>query len=242
MADDLVVGIDVSAYQPPESLDWVKLRESGVRFVIIKAAEGIGSENYRADEHAANAAAEGIAVGYYAFCRPRLPKYSDEKAEGSDEKASARAQAKQLIANVQGLVPPFFCLWADMETNDGLNKEQLTNFALEFCKTLTDNGYDAGIYAGFYYIQDEMSAVAELAQYPLWIPWYTGEPTGPRKVPPPWTDWAIHQWTDKEILPGFTGPLDANVAKAKWFQRQFYDTILLRNLPEWAAKWLTCLE
>jgi len=243
MSDDLVIGVDVSAHQDPSQIDWKRFREQGVRYAVFKAAEGIGDALYDADKHAAKAAEEDLLIGYYAFMRPRLPKYAEECAEGTDVRASARAQADQFVKNIGALPFPTFGLWADIETKDeNLTSQHVTDFLEEFCSRCAASGFLVGIYSGFYFLKDQLDAdalrAAGLSKYPLWIPWYHGKPTGPKRIPPPWDDWVVHQWTDTGKLDGFSGNLDLNVAKREFVTKILRDLPGVRLMPEWAQDFL----
>jgi lysozyme len=238
---DLIVGVDVSAHQPPDEIDWEAFRAAGVRYAILKAAEGIGGALYKADEHAARAEAAGVLVGYYAFMRPRLPKYNAELAQGNDVKAAARAQAEQFLDNVSALPYPSMGLWADIEVVDPkkeLTAHQLADFLEEFCVRCAISGLPVGIYSGYYFLRDTLTTDAlrerGLERFPLWIPWYHGSATGPKRTPAPWTDWDIHQWTEKGNLPGYDGPLDLNVAKRESVTKILKSHPGMRILPGWA--------
>lgn len=223
---DFIVGVDVSAHQPPEKIDWKALHKQGVRFAIIKAAEGVGDNTYRAGEHANKAVAAGVHVGYYSFARPRTAaKYEAEREIGPGWEATALAQGRQLVDNVKDLPFPSMGLWLDLEVNDDqMDPTTLAAWSETFLSVLSDARYATGIYAGYYFLKENVAPTETLAEQPLWIPWYHGAATGPRRTPPLWKDWAIHQWTDKGRLDGYDGPLDLNVAQPSAYRR-----ILLRS-------------
>lgn len=240
----MITGIDVSAYQEPAAIDWVKLFDEGIKYTIIKAAEGIGDEKYKAELHANAAASADMMVGYYAFLRPRLPKYEAEKAEGTDVRASARAQAKQFLRNLEGLPPATFGIWADMEVVDPdkkLTAQQLTDFLSEFCSYCDENSpYMVGIYAGAYFLRDNLTpkcmSKAGLQKYPLWIPWYGVE--SPQWIPEPWTQYAIHQWTDAGTFEGYPKRLDVNRAYPEFVRDVIKNLPGISELPEWVRDFL----
>ena len=241
MSDDLIIGVDGSAHQTPHEIDWEAIRAAGVRYAILKAAEGIGGALYKADQHASRAEAAGVLLGYYAFMRPRLPKYNAELAQGDDVRAAARGQAEQFLDNVSALPYPAMGLWADLEVLDPkkrLTAHQLADFLEEFCVRCATVGYPVGIYSGYYFLRDEITpdALRErgLERFPLWIPWYHGSATGPKRIPEPWSEWSIHQWTEKGKLPGYKGPIDLNVARRKSVTKILKSHPGARILPDWA--------
>jgi len=225
-----IKGVDVSAHQPPDSIDWAKLYAQGVRYAIIKAADGIGDNTYQAGEHAEKAFQAGMRIGYYSYSRPRsVPKYDAERQYGVGWEATATGQANQLVKNVQGLPFPSMGLWLDLESNaDNMDPKTLAAWSLKFLTVLESEKYAAGIYSGYYFFLGNVYPEEALAEYPLWIPWYTGEPTGPKQVPAPWKTWAIHQWTDQGELDGYDGPLDLDVARPTAYRSILFRSRLMR--------------
>ena len=74
-------GIDVSKYQG--NIDWVKVKNSGVKFAIIRA--GYGRETYQKDPffetNYANAKAAGVPVGVYWYSYASSPSDAFTEAD-----------------------------------------------------------------------------------------------------------------------------------------------------------------
>ncbi len=138
--------IDVSYSQSPDDLDWIQLKNEGVKGVIIRIG-GRGSANGRkiySDElfleHYNDAKAAGMHIGVYFF------SYALTKAEAIEE---AQYTLDVLEINNCQLDLP---VYIDME-DYGSDKSHLnagkavcSEVLDEFCKTVEEAGYTAGIY------------------------------------------------------------------------------------------------
>ncbi|MBR0136688.1 MAG: hypothetical protein IJM18_10830 [Clostridia bacterium] len=75
-----IKGIDVSKWQG--RIDWKKAAESGVRFAMIKALQGL-SPDPRFEENAKGAADNGIYAGAYVFSLAKDPDEAEAEAEAA---------------------------------------------------------------------------------------------------------------------------------------------------------------
>src|ERR1041384_5544223 len=65
------LGTDVSGYQPA-NIDWVTVKNAGVKFGWTKATEGTGYVNPNFVSQITGATAQGIYMGLYHYARPGL--------------------------------------------------------------------------------------------------------------------------------------------------------------------------
>lgn len=138
--------LDISYSQSPKDLDWKQLKSEGVQGVIIRVG-GRGSANGRVIysdqyflEHYKAAKAAGMYVGVYFF------SYALTKAQAIEE---AQYTLDVLKINNCKLELPVYIDMEDFGSDKShLNagKEVCSMVLDEFCKTIENAGYMAGIY------------------------------------------------------------------------------------------------
>ena len=64
-------GIDIASYQ--QNVDFVKVKNSGIEIVYIKATEGVTYNNPLLDSQYSGAIAAGLKIGFYHFLRANDP-------------------------------------------------------------------------------------------------------------------------------------------------------------------------
>ena len=135
-----MVGIDVSEHQ--SAVDWQKVRDSGVEFVILRLGyRGYSEGGLHPDDtfpgYYDGAKAAGLKVGAYFFSQARTVKEAREEAD----------YACSLVGERELDLPLFF----DWETVGGSERIPspdglpLTDSAVAFCRVVRRNGFDAGI-------------------------------------------------------------------------------------------------
>lgn len=194
-----VLGIDVSRYQG--NIDWQKVKQAGVEFVIIRAAgrgygnsgqlyeDSIAQENYR------GAIAAGLKVGAYIFSQA----ISEEEA---------REEARYLLEITRDwqlempLVFDWECLAEDYRTM-GVDARRLTDYTLAFCQEIEAAGRTPMIY----YNPDQsykQMYLEELSEYDLWLAMYQDTLEYPYEV-------SFWQYTNEGSVPGISGNVDINL-------------------------------
>lgn len=145
--------IDISQWQAPSQLDWEQLKSDGIKGVIIRIGGrlSVSKELYDDSEfmtHYNAAKNVGMYVGVYFF------SYAINKAQAVEE---AQYTIDILKKNNCILDLP---VYIDMEDIDGdrqhvsAGKEVCSTVLDEFCKTVEDAGYYAGIYCSQSFAQD----------------------------------------------------------------------------------------
>ena len=161
--DNTQIGIDVSKWQG--DIDFSKLKNAGVEFVIIRigSSTGINGENFidsKFIQNIKNANSVGIPVGVYFY----------SYANSVDR---AISDAKWIIENIKDYkveLPIAFDWenWGSFNTYE-LSFFGLTNIAKRFMDTVKDAGYDAMLYSSKTYLENIWMSV----DYPVWLAHYT---------------------------------------------------------------------
>lgn len=161
--DNTQIGIDVSKWQG--DIDFSKLKNAGVEFVIIRigSSTGINGENFidsKFIQNINNANSVGIPVGVYFY----------SYANSVDR---AISDAKWIIENIKDYkveLPIAFDWenWGSFNTYE-LSFFGLTNMAKRFMNTVKDAGYDAMLYSSKTYLENIWMSV----DYPVWLAHYT---------------------------------------------------------------------
>lgn len=161
--DNTQIGIDVSKWQG--DIDFSKLKNAGVEFVIIRvgSSNGINGENFidsKFVQNIENANSVGIPVGVYFY----------SYANSIDRAVSDAKWIIDQIKDYKVELPIAF----DWENWGSFNKYELsffglTNMAKKFMDTVKNVGYDAMLYSSKTYLENIWMSV----DYPVWLAHYT---------------------------------------------------------------------
>lgn len=181
--------IDISTYQDlpttKEVIDFFKARLQGVHGVIIKASQGLSTDqDFQVSRR--NAKAAGLPRGYYHFLTFTV---------------SGKSQA-QYFWNLVKDDPCELLLAVDFEATSGNPvpsnaKDYLKDFLLELERL---SGITAFIYTGAFFWAQHGDQNKFWGKYPLWVASYTGQAymeENIKKLMTPWKTWVIWQYTDK---------------------------------------------
>ena len=189
-------GADFSKHQG--TIDWASVKQSGVEFVILRAAvRGYGSSgNLVTDSQiAANikgALSQNIDVGIYVFSQAVTAEEAVEEAE----------RALGIIKGYDIKLPIYFDSEYSGAPNrtgraDGLTKAERTSLAIAFCETVRKAGYKAGVYASKSFFYDNLDyAALQSRGYEIWLAHYISSVTD-FKYP-----YNIWQYTSKGSIGG----------------------------------------
>lgn len=189
-------GADFSKHQG--TIDWASVKQSGVEFVILRAAvRGYGSSgNLMTDSQiAANikgALSQNIDVGIYVFSQAVTTEEAVEEAE----------RALDIIKGYDIKLPIYFDSEYSGAPNrtgraDGLTKAERTSLAIAFCETVRKAGYKAGVYASKSFFYDNLDyAALQSRGYEIWLAHYISSVTD-FKYP-----YNIWQYTSKGSIGG----------------------------------------
>ncbi|MDY3052144.1 MAG: GH25 family lysozyme, partial [Ndongobacter sp.] len=194
-------GVDISVWNGTqkydgsytnENLDFQKIRDSGIHYVIIRAGYGPKEKDDLFEQHYAAAKRAGLQVGAYFYSYAKTVD-------------AARKEAEYMLTLLKGKSFDF-PIYFDMEEESQrrLGTAKITAMADAFCSTIQNAGYRAGIYASQSWYEDEYDT-SKLTKYSLWIArWdkmmdYNAYP---------FEQW---QYSDQGRLGGSMGPFDMNV-------------------------------
>lgn len=156
----MLKGIDVSYHQG--KLDWSKVRDNGVSFVIVRGGYGSSTDKQFAN-NMKSAKAAGLAVGVYWF------SYALSVA---DANAEADYCAK-LLSKYKLDLPVFYDFeyaTEDYAAKHGVvyTKKLRTDIIKAFCERIDLHGCTPGVYVNIDYIQSRL-IWSELSSYALWL-------------------------------------------------------------------------
>ena len=200
------VGIDVSKWNG--EIDWDRVQNAGVEFAIIRAGyrgsvTGALVEDPCFTMNMRGAAASGVPVGVYFFTQ----------AVNEVEAVEEASAVLQLIREYDLEFPVFI----DTEgaggngRADSLDVETRTRVCEAFCRTITNAGYDAGVYGSRNWYNHYLHA-GQLEQYCIWLAEY-------RSAPLYQGYYQMWQYTSKGSIDGIEGNVDMNVSYLPWTDR-----------------------
>lgn len=147
--------IDVS-YWNGTSTDFNRVKASGIEYVIMRAGFGDTADSYF-ELNYSKAKAAGLKVGVYWF------SYSTTTSGGFSE-----ANRCLQILNGKALDLP---VYYDLEYTPGtyLGRDSYTQMAVNFCETIKQAGYKAGIYSSTYWYNSYLNRQVLLNNgYSIW--------------------------------------------------------------------------
>ena len=193
----MLKGIDVSSHQG--NIDWGVVK-SQIDFAIIRL--GYGDNVERQDDsyfikNVNGCINNNIPFGVYIY------SYALNLG-GSESIQSEVDHTKKMLSKISKKP---FCVYIDMEDDSTikLGKTMLTNFALEFCKQITQAGYKAGVYANENWFRNylQVSTIASFG-YSIWCAKYSAN------KPNITSNYDIWQYSDSGHIDGVNGNCDMN--------------------------------
>lgn len=193
------VGIDVSKWNG--DIDWDRVKNAGVEFVIIRAGyrgsvTGSLVEDPYFETNIKGASSSGIPVGVYFFTQ----------AVNEVEAVEEASAVLELIREYH-LEYPIFIDTEGAGGNgraDGLDVDTRTLVCEAFCRTITNAGYEAGVYGSRNWYNNNLHA-NKLENYRIWLAEY-------RSVPLYQGYYQMWQYTSKGQVDGISGNVDMNVS------------------------------
>lgn len=187
-------GIDVSKHNG--KIDWIAVRNSGVKFVMIRAgvgsSRGAYSTDVKFDYNIRGASAAGLKCGVYLYSYARSVASAIGEAEYM---VRILAPYKQMIS---------FPVVYDIEdsSQEYLGRDELTAMCVGFCNTVQAAGYKPMIYTSKNWLEHKIDATKVNAD--VWLAQWTSKPTWNGK----YTMW---QYTDSGTVSGISGYVDMNI-------------------------------
>lgn len=212
----VTIGIDVSKYQG--TIDWNKVRESGVEFAMIRVgyrAKSTGEifEDPIARYNMQEAQAAGIKIGAYFF----------SSAVTKEEAKAEAAFTKDIIAKYRITYPVAYNC-EDFQSTDsrqyGLDASARTELACAFLDEISAAGYTPMFYAS----KGELEGNAQWntdtlsSRYKIWVAQYPDQPY-PQTGTSSYTGaHAMWQYTGQGIVAGISKKTDVNIAYFGYLQ------------------------
>lgn len=193
----MLKGIDVSSHNG--DINWGEVK-SQIDFAIIRL--GYGDNVERQDDsyfikNVNGCINNGIPFGVYIY------SYALNLG-GSESIQSEIDHTKRMLSQISQKP---FCVYIDMEDDSTvkLGKTLLTDFALEFCKQITQAGYKAGVYANENWFRNYLncSTIASYG-YSIWCAKYSSY------KPVISSNYDIWQYTSEGRLNGINTVVDMN--------------------------------
>lgn len=189
----MIKGIDISHWNG--SIDFDKVKASGVEFVIIKA--GGSDKGFYTDPmfitNYNKSKAAGLFVGAYYF--------AGKNFRGIEAGAS---DAKRFIKILDGLKFEY-PIFLDIEAQENRYKEQITDAAIAFCEEMEKAGYFVGIYASDVSGFKNKLIHDRIKSYAHWVARYGNEPEVCK-------NYGIWQYSSKGRVPGIVGSVDLDLS------------------------------
>lgn len=158
-----VFGVDIS--ENNGSVDFAALKESGVRFVLIRCGYGdniASQDDSRFFENVRKAQAAGIPYGVYLY------SYALNTAQ-------AKSEATHALRLLGQIAKPAYGVWFDMEDADGYkarngmpSSDTLVKICEAFCVELEAQGYYTGLYAALSWLNNQLND-SRLDKYDKWV-------------------------------------------------------------------------
>lgn len=150
--------IDVSTWQG-SNIDFNKVKSDGINYVILRV--GYGRENYQKDDtfelNYSKAKAAGLKVGVYWF------SYAMSTSEATKE-----ANACLYCLGDKELDMPVYYDLEYAPAITSLSKSTYTQMAVNFCDTIENAGYDAGVYASASVFSYPLNYNTVSSKYSIW--------------------------------------------------------------------------
>lgn len=184
----MIKGIDVSEHNA--NIDFAKVKESGINFVIIRIGWIGNKNNHTVDKYFKqnykNARANGLQVGFYVY----------SYVNNESAMLSAINWVKGKISGKTYEYPIFI----DVED------AQISNLSIELqtnlCKYFCDNFNNSGVYANLNWFKNKLN-VNELTQYKIWLAQWGNTYSKDFKVD-------LWQYADNGAVNGINGNVDMN--------------------------------
>jgi lysozyme len=188
---EAVLGIDVSHYQGV--VDWQQVARAGVRFVYIKATDGITYRDPEFYSHLKGAQAAGLQTGAYHFFEP-----DDDPIK----------QAGNFVTTVQGLELTLMPM-LDVEITSNRSAQLISSGVAKFIAEVEQRtGCQTILYSYGDYWQQNLSA--QFSSQPFWLADYADSPSVSEQA----QAWWLWQYSDSARVAGVKTQVDIDVVIA----------------------------
>lgn len=192
-----IKGIDVSKHNG--TIDWVKVKNDGIKFVIIRGGYGNSYVDPQFKVNIEGAIKNGIDVGVYWF------SYATNESKAKEEALKCLEVLKPYKDNIT--YPVFYDFEYDSvnyakKQGISVTKNMASNMAKVFLKEIKNAGYIPGLYTNLDFSKNYFTSEV-LNTYDTWIAQYSSKCTYSSK----YTMW---QYSEKGKVAGINGNADMN--------------------------------
>ena len=209
------IGIDVSVHNG--SIDWEKVKQSGIQFTMIRAAyRGYGTGSLNIDGrymyNIKNALANGLEVGVYVFSQAITIPEAIEEAEMVLKLVNDYGYGDKLT----------YPIAIDVEScggrADSLSVEDRTAIIKAFMERIEQDGKKTMLYSSKNWLKNQID-LTQLNNCDVWLAHYTGT-DDPVNNPSDYDgDYTIWQYTSKGSVPGVPSEfVDIDICYKKYFR------------------------
>lgn len=199
-SDSTRYGIDVSSHQ--KDIDWAQVKADGIDYAILRAVyrgygEGTLDEDSYFHQNAKAALEAGLEIGAYVFSQAITVEEAVEEAE-------------YILSVVKDyrLEYPIVFDWEpityDTARTDNVTNSELTDFAIAFCETIEQAGYDAAVYLNTSQGYMEYN-LERISKYDIWLADYDDAPDF-------YYNFNMWQYTCEGKVNGVEGSVDLNIS------------------------------
>ena len=197
-----VPGLDVSYWQA--EVDWRAVRSTGVRFVFIKATEGVAYTDSTFAGNWEGAKANGLLRGAYCFFHPNQdPRQQAERFAGT---IRDREDDGELPCSL------------DLEVTDGVsNKKTIAGVKIWLDEVEQRMGRRPMIYSGVSFLETSLTEHGQppdwARDFALWLGWFPNKyvPGMSPLMPKGWPTWTFWQYSGKGRISGIDAQVDVDV-------------------------------
>ena len=209
------IGIDVSVHNG--SIDWGKVKKSGIQFTMIRAAfRGYGTGSLNVDRtymnNIKNALANGLEVGVYVYSQAITIPEAIEEAEFMLKLVNDYGYGDKLT----------YPIAIDVEQSggraDSLSVADRTAIIRAFIERIRQDGKKAMLYANKDWLENQID-MSQLKDCDVWLAHYT-RTDDPINNPSSYKgDYTIWQYTSKGSVPGVPSEfVDIDICYKKYFR------------------------
>ena len=197
------LGIDVSFYN--EQINWQAVKAQGVDFAIIRAGgrtweKGLLYYDSMAQEYLSKAQAAGVKTGVYFYSTATTELEAVQEATLALEVVNGRSLDLPIFIDME-----YSGMYPDGRA-DKLDMASRVAILNAFCQTIVNGGYQAGVYSGEYFYNDNID-FNSISQYNIWLANYSSD----NKLPGYAHRYDMWQFTDSGQVNGINGGVDMNV-------------------------------
>lgn len=196
------IGIDVSYFQ--DKIDWTKVKNAGVNFVMLRmgfrgySEEGKLVVDEKFHQYIKEAQAAGLDTGVYFFSQAVNEEEAIEEAEFVYQECKDYELTCPVAFDTEKIK-------GDTARTDNLKPEELTDITIAFCEKIKEYGYEPMIYANAKWLTTKLQ-LERLTDYPVWYADYQENPLYPYSF-------EMWQYTESGQIDGIEGNVDFNI----WF-------------------------